>query len=174
MTRVPPPLFSSYLYGSSNRSRSDLYSLFHFKDLRKDIWKIEVMEGVEIPPRSVVDLEGSKLEYSDLFVPRRLPFKRKNKFRDGKRYWKRLKQISTLENNEPSTPNLPKYATIEAGPSLYPAKKYCDLTGQVAKYVDPKTKLRYANKELFAVVRSLPNDVVQGMLAIRNAHVVLR
>ena len=127
---------------------------------------------VEIAARSFVGLEEAGLEWSDLFVPRRLQFKRRNKFRDGRRYWKRLKQIAA--NEGAASTALPKYSTLEAGPSLYPAKKYCDLTGLPAKYLDPKTKLRYAHKELFQVVRSLPNDLVQACLALRNAHVVLR
>ena len=131
------------------------------------------MSAIEIPVRATVEVGDGGLEKTDLFVPRHLPFKRRHPFRDGRRYWKRLKQISTNETDS-VTKDVPKYATIEAGPSLYPAKKYCDLTGLPAKYIDPKTKLRYANEELFGVVRSLPNDVVQSCLAIRNAHVVLR
>lgn len=43
-----------------------------------------------------------------------------------------------------------------------------------APYVDPRTKLRYANAEVFKMIRSLPNDYVQRYLALRNAAVVLR
>lgn len=130
------------------------------------------MEYVEIVPRSVVDVGSKEWDPSLFFVSRNLPFKRKRKFRDGKRYWKRLKQLTASEEN--ISPDVPKYATIEAGPSRYPPKKYCDVTGQLAKYTDPKTKLRYATKDLFITVRSLPDDVVQAMLAVRNANVVLR
>jgi len=43
-----------------------------------------------------------------------------------------------------------------------------------APYFDPRTKLRYANTEVFKAIRSLPNDYVQRYLALRNAAVVLR
>lgn len=43
-----------------------------------------------------------------------------------------------------------------------------------APYLDPRTKLRYANAGVFKVIRSLPNEYVQRYLALRNAAVVLR
>ncbi|KIX04309.1 uncharacterized protein Z518_05176 [Rhinocladiella mackenziei CBS 650.93] len=68
------------------------------------------------------------------------------------------------------------YTNIESAPSLHPAnhKHYCDVTGLPAKYTDPKTKLRYYDKEIFAVVRSLPQGVPDQYLAARGANVVLR
>ena len=110
----------------------------------------------------------------DWFLPSRLPFKCKDHAKDKKKYWKRLKQIITGENYDELPASYPTYANIEAGPSVYPAKKYCDITGFEAPYTDPKTKMRYATAELYPVVRSLPNDVVQACLAVRNAHTVLR
>jgi len=43
-----------------------------------------------------------------------------------------------------------------------------------APYTDPRTKLRYANAEVFKLIRSLPEDTIQGYLALRNAAVVLK
>eukprot|EP00850_Spirogloea_muscicola_P017368 SM000148S01045 [mRNA] locus=s148:367098:368198:+ [translate_table: standard] len=57
---------------------------------------------------------------------------------------------------------------------MYPAKKYCDLTGFEAPYMDPKTKLRYCNVETFKLARSLPDEMVQGFLSIRKAELVLK
>jgi INO80 complex subunit C len=57
---------------------------------------------------------------------------------------------------------------------MYPAKKYCDITGQPARYTDPKTKLRYADATVFEVVRRLPPDTVQRYLGLRRAAVVLK
>ena len=48
---------------------------------------------------------------------------------------------------------------------MYPAKKYCDITGQPARYTDPKTKLRYADATVFEV---------QRYLGLRRAAVVLK
>ena len=64
--------------------------------------------------------------------------------------------------------------SIEAPPSTYPAKKYCDLTGQPARYTDPKTKLRYADAAAFEALQRLSPEQVQATLALRRAAVVLK
>ncbi|KAG8083364.1 hypothetical protein GUJ93_ZPchr0015g6755 [Zizania palustris] len=43
-----------------------------------------------------------------------------------------------------------------------------------APYIDPRTKLRYADPEVFKQIRMLPDEYVQRYLALRNAAVVLR
>ena len=50
--------------------------------------------------------------------------------------------------------------SVEAPPSLLPAKRYCDITGlQVrgtltqAPYTDPKTRLRYHSAEIYDIVK---------------------
>lgn len=68
----------------------------------------------------------------------------------------------------------PTFSNIEAPPSVYPAKRYCDLTGFEAPYTDPRTKLRYASAPLFAVCRTLPSEQVHAFLAARGANVVLK
>ena len=68
------------------------------------------------------------------------------------------------------------YTNIESAPSLHPAhqKRYCDITGLPAPYTDPKTRLRYHNKEVFDVVRHLPQGAAEKYLEARGAHVVLK
>jgi INO80 complex subunit C len=68
------------------------------------------------------------------------------------------------------------YTNIESAPSLHPAhsKHYCDITGLPAQYTDPKTRLRYHDKEVFGVVRTLPQGVAENYLAARGAHVILK
>lgn len=68
------------------------------------------------------------------------------------------------------------YTNIEAAPSLHPGQQrhYCDVTGLPSRYTDPKTRLRYHNKEIFGVVRSLPQGAVEKYLEARGAHVVLK
>ncbi|KAL9030103.1 MAG: hypothetical protein Q9196_001743 [Gyalolechia fulgens] len=68
------------------------------------------------------------------------------------------------------------YTNIESAPSLHPAhqKHYCDITGLPAPYTDPKSRLRYHNKEVFEVVRSLPQGIAEKYLEARGAHVVLK
>ena len=68
------------------------------------------------------------------------------------------------------------YTNIESAPSLHPGEKkhYCDITGLPASYTDPKTRLRYCNKEIFDVVRGLPQGVAEKYLEARGAHVILK
>ncbi|KAH8689937.1 YL1 nuclear protein C-terminal domain-containing protein [Talaromyces proteolyticus] len=68
------------------------------------------------------------------------------------------------------------YTNIESAPSLSPAHqhRYCDITGLPAPYTDPKTRLRYHNKEIFGVVRTLGQGVAEKYLEARGAHVVLK
>ena len=68
------------------------------------------------------------------------------------------------------------YTNIESAPSLHPAhqRPYCDITGLPAPYRDPKTRLRYHNKEVFAMIRTLPQGVAEQYLAARGAHVILK
>lgn len=54
-----------------------------------------------------------------------------------------------------------QWSDIDAPPSLLPQKKYCDITGLEAKYTDPKTKLRFHNSEVYAVIQTLPASVDQ-------------
>ncbi|KAL2832569.1 hypothetical protein BDW59DRAFT_106230 [Aspergillus cavernicola] len=68
------------------------------------------------------------------------------------------------------------YTNIESAPSLHPSQQrpYCDLTGLPAPYTDPKTRLRYHDKEVFSVVRNLAQGVPESYLELRAAHVVLK
>eukprot|EP00249_Psilotum_nudum_P011346 c23116_g1_i1 orf=278-673(-) len=120
------------------------------------------------------------LEESDVLLPTVFPFKRvqlSERYPKGQargRHWKHLKQILQTENYHLYPASEPNYVNIEAPPSMYPAKKYCDITGFEAPYTDPRTKLRFANTEIFKRIRSLPNEYIQGYLALRNAAVVLK
>jgi INO80 complex subunit C len=68
------------------------------------------------------------------------------------------------------------YTNIESAPSFHPSgrRPYCDITGLPAPYTDPKTRLRYHNKEVFATIRTMPQNVAEGYLAARGAHTVLK
>ncbi|CAN6481765.1 unnamed protein product [Victoria cruziana] len=124
-------------------------------------------------------MEAEVIE-ADILLPPVLPFKRtqmSEKYPKGHargRHWKHLKQIIQAENYQNFPPNEPNYINIESPPSIYPAKKLCDITGYEARYTDPRTNLRYANTEVFKRIRSLPNEYVQRYLALRNAAVVLK
>lgn len=68
------------------------------------------------------------------------------------------------------------YTNIESAPSLHPGDKrhYCDITGLPATYTDPKSRLRYTNKEVFEVIRNLPAGAAERYLEARAAHVILK
>ncbi|KAJ5110503.1 hypothetical protein N7532_001038 [Penicillium argentinense] len=68
------------------------------------------------------------------------------------------------------------YTNIESAPSLNPAhqRHYCDVTGLHGPYTDPKTRLRYHNKEIFGVIRTLAQGVPESYLEARGAHTVLK
>lgn len=87
--------------------------------------------------------------------------------------------LSTLvleKNGRAAAGPAPTYTNIESAPSFHPSsqKKYCDITGLPAPYTDPKTRLRYHNKEVFGGIRTMPQNVSEGYLAARGAHTVLK
>ncbi|KAH6688007.1 hypothetical protein F5X68DRAFT_168967 [Plectosphaerella plurivora] len=66
------------------------------------------------------------------------------------------------------------YTNIESAPSLAHRKHYCDVTGLPAPYLDPKTRMRYHDREVFALIRTLPQGVPDQYLEARGAHTVLK
>lgn len=68
------------------------------------------------------------------------------------------------------------YTNIESAPSFHPSsqRRYCDVTGLIAPYTDPKTRLRYHDKEVFGLIRTMAQGTVEGHLAARGAHTVLK
>lgn len=81
---------------------------------------------------------------------------------------------SLQRNAMPSGPPV-KYTDIEFAPTLRPVRRYCDITGLPSRYTDPRTRLRYYNLEVFAmVIRTLPPGVAEKYLEARGAHVVLK
>lgn len=128
-------------------------------------------------------------------------FKIENKFvvKSGckKRMWRSLKQIITAERALP-WPNeavlckdyfqklylvqivyllitslcISDYS-INAPPTFKPTKKYSDISGLPAPYIDRHSKLFYSNAEEFATVRSLPMDITAGYLQLRGANTIV-
>lgn len=66
------------------------------------------------------------------------------------------------------------YTNIESAPSLVCKRHYCDITGLGAPYTDPKTRLRYHDKEVFGIIRTLGQGVAEQYLEARGAHTVLK
>ena len=82
-----------------------------------------------------------------------------------------LKGLISAENYHLYPPTVPTHQSIRASPSMYPSKRYCDITHLPAKYTDPNTRLRYANAYAFQRIRHLSADDIKATLALRNAHV---
>lgn len=78
--------------------------------------------------------------------------------------------VATLGASAPTV----TYTNIESAPSLAPQRRYCDITGLNAPYTDPKTRLRYHNSEVFAVIRGFQQGVAEQYLEMRGAHTVLK
>ena len=101
-------------------------------------------------------------------------FKHTNIVGTKKKPWKTLKQILSAEQSLTWPEDAITYSSLEAPPSFRPAKKYSDISGILAPYTDPHTKLNYACSEEFAEIRKLPSDIVQGYLALRKANTQLQ
>ncbi|CZS98159.1 probable IES6 INO80 chromatin remodeling complex subunit 6 [Rhynchosporium agropyri] len=79
-----------------------------------------------------------------------------------------------MRSNGSSNAPCATYTNIESAPSLAHSKHYCDITGLGAPYTDPKTRLRYHDKEVFGVIRTLGQGVAEQYLEARGAHTVLK
>jgi len=105
------------------------------------------------------------------------PFKNSNYQRptsNKKGSFKNLKQILLAENYSKLPTKVATYVNIEAPPSLLPPKKYCDVSGLIAPYTDPKTKLRYSNAEMYRVIRQMTEETINKYLELRKAAIVLK
>lgn len=85
-------------------------------------------------------------------------------------------EVDEPETTAQPTPSAPAitYYSIEAPPSIKPIKKYCDVTGLIAPYTDPRSHLRYHNPEIYALIKQFGPSTEQGYLSIRGSGAVLR
>ncbi|GBN92875.1 INO80 complex subunit C [Araneus ventricosus] len=127
----------------------------------------------DLPNSASKEGPSSKLD-SENFVEN-IPIFKNPKFVQAKasskksRVWKTLRQITTAEK---SVPRAVTYLTIDVPVSLKPPKKYSDLSGLVAKYTDPVTKMRFANAAEFQIIRNLQPEVINQYLALRRATIL--
>ncbi|KAG4076548.1 hypothetical protein HA402_002711 [Bradysia odoriphaga] len=104
------------------------------------------------------------------------PFKRTSLTNNAavkKRLWKSLKQITSTERTLQWSEDAVTYSSVNPPPSFKPAKKYSDISGLIALYTDPQTKLYYNNAEEFATIRNFPMDLTAGYLALRGASSIV-
>ncbi|KAG2122930.1 hypothetical protein DEU56DRAFT_831124 [Suillus clintonianus] len=75
-----------------------------------------------------------------------------------------------VEANE----EMPTYLSIEAPPSVLPQRHYCDITGLEAPYTDPRTGLRYHDKNVYELIKNLSPSAAKDYLAARGVNPVVR
>ncbi|XP_066348689.1 protein EIN6 ENHANCER-like isoform X2 [Miscanthus floridulus] len=117
----------------------------------------------------------SEVVRTEMVLAPTLPFKKMqtaDKYPKGQsrgRQWKHLRhllQSADASSMPPDRPNFLCRYEYPIAPIHLPTKE--------APYVDPRTKLRYADPEVFKQIRMLPDEYVQRYLALRNAAVILR
>ncbi|XP_065221180.1 INO80 complex subunit C [Planococcus citri] len=115
-------------------------------------------------------IEETHIKEERKFVFKDRSFSHYRNVSNKKKIWKSLKQIISQERNLPWAKDVIHYSSIVAPPLFKPAKKYSDISGLPAKYMDPQTKLYYSMVEEFSTVRSLPSDIITGYLTLRGEH----
>ncbi|KIJ56459.1 hypothetical protein M422DRAFT_199151 [Sphaerobolus stellatus SS14] len=70
--------------------------------------------------------------------------------------------------------DMPTYTSIEAPPSVMPQKHYCDITGLEAPYTDPATHLRYHDKSIYELIKTLSPDQEKAYLVARGVNPVVK
>jgi len=63
---------------------------------------------------------------------------------------------------------------LEAGPTIFPKKKYCDITGLEGRYTDPRSGLRYYNSDIFKLLQNFPEPLRNQYLSLRKALFILK
>ncbi|KAG9092064.1 chromatin-remodeling complex subunit ies6 [Ceratobasidium sp. 370] len=75
-------------------------------------------------------------------------------------------------------PDAMTFTSIEAPPSVLPQKRYCDITGLEGPYTDPASGLRYHDKSIYELIKSLAilqNPAsMQAYRSVRNSHSVVK
>ncbi|KAI5172718.1 INO80 complex subunit C [Nematocida sp. LUAm3] len=61
----------------------------------------------------------------------------------------------------------PRFVSIFTRVSVWPQIQLCDLTGLRAKYVCPRTNLRYHSAEVYERIRNMPTDTAHILGGIR-------
>lgn len=117
-----------------------------------------------------MSVEEVKIEHKPIFKSTGFQY---SKFGSKKRAWKSLKQIISSERSLPWSEGFVHYSSINAPPCFTPADKFSDLSGLPAPYTDPQTRLRFANKEEYAMLIGLPMDITAGYLALRGASSIV-
>ncbi|KAF5349030.1 hypothetical protein D9758_012728 [Tetrapyrgos nigripes] len=82
--------------------------------------------------------------------------------------------IGSNANEDDVEEDIPTYISIEAPPSLLPQKHYCDITGLEAPYTDPHTGLRYHDRHVYALIKSMSTSTAKEYLSARGVTSVVK
>ncbi|PFH47696.1 hypothetical protein AMATHDRAFT_50112 [Amanita thiersii Skay4041] len=87
---------------------------------------------------------------------------------------------------------VPTYTSIEAPPSVWPQRHYCDITGLEvtclrtitlklphirllqAPYTDPATGLRFYDKSIYEIVKGLSTSTAKEYLSARGVNTIVK
>ena len=75
---------------------------------------------------------------------------------------------------DPDSHAVGSYMSIDAGISVIPKKRYCDLTGFSGTYMEKKSKMNYCFPEFYEIICDLPEGVKDEHLSLRKANVILK
>ncbi|KIP05891.1 hypothetical protein PHLGIDRAFT_128609 [Phlebiopsis gigantea 11061_1 CR5-6] len=85
----------------------------------------------------------------------------------------RMEVDGATEDDVPEE-DLPTYSSIEAPPSVLPQRKYCDVTGLEGPYTDPATGLRYHDKSIYELIKSLSTSAAKDYLSARGVNPIVK
>jgi INO80 complex subunit C len=97
-----------------------------------------------------------------------------SKFRNKDKNARSAKNMKNLMLDSLDSLSYNMYQSIEAGPSILPKKKYCDLTGFQGNYQDPSSGLRYYNSEIYKIIQNLSDPIKNQYLSIRKALFIIK
>lgn len=80
------------------------------------------------------------------------------------------KQIITQEQYQLYPPHIPAYPSLRSSPSIYPAKKYCDITHLPTTYTDPQTRLHFLDAIRYRQIHSMNPEEIRARLDSRKAQ----
>ncbi|PUZ46412.1 hypothetical protein GQ55_7G075700 [Panicum hallii var. hallii] len=99
----------------------------------------------------------SEVVRTEMVLAPSLPFKKvqtADKYPKGQsrgRQWKHLRHLLQAADASTMPPDRPNYLNIQSPPSIYPSKRYCDITGfeyMLLAGLEEKTMVAYKKLEL--------------------------
>ena len=107
----------------------------------------------------------------------KLNFKNKkfvSKLRTHEKKFRGSKNIKNMSKDIKDSLSYKIYSDLEVGPSIYPHKKYCDITGFKTNYSEINSGIRYFNGTIFKIVQEMPQPIKDQYLNIRKALIRLK